>query len=133
VDWFVVAERRDLRSNEDVEVEFGWRSVNAITNLDIFCHQRSPDNWRATMNVSLTPELDRLVQEKVASGLYQTASEVVREGLRLLEAQDQMRTAQLAQVRSKIDRGLEQLDAGRAVSSESAWKRIHKKRRAENV
>jgi antitoxin ParD1/3/4 len=85
------------------------------------------------MNVSLTPELDRLVQEKVASGLYQTASEVVREGLRLLEAQDQMRTAQLAQVRSKIDRGLKQLNAGQAVSSDSAWKRIHKKRRAENV
>ena len=36
------------------------------------------------MNVSLTPELERLVNEKVESGLYQTASEVVREALRLL-------------------------------------------------
>jgi antitoxin ParD1/3/4 len=82
------------------------------------------------VNVSLTPELDRLIQEKVASGRYQTASEVVREGLRLLDAQDQLRAAQLAQVRSKIDRGLKQLDAGEVVSAEHAWKHIRKKKRA---
>ena len=39
------------------------------------------------MNVSLTPELERLVNEKVDSGLYQTASEVVREALRQLAEQ----------------------------------------------
>jgi Arc/MetJ-type ribon-helix-helix transcriptional regulator len=40
------------------------------------------------MNVSLTPELEKLVSEKVRSGLYQTASEVVREALRLLKQRD---------------------------------------------
>ena len=40
------------------------------------------------MNVSLTPELEKLVNEKVRSGLYQTASEVVREALRLLKQRD---------------------------------------------
>src|SRR5262249_3483682 len=40
------------------------------------------------MNVSLTPELEELVNEKVRSGLYQTASEVVREALRLLKHRD---------------------------------------------
>jgi antitoxin ParD1/3/4 len=40
------------------------------------------------MNVSLTPELEELVNEKVRSGLYQTASEVVREALRLLKSRD---------------------------------------------
>ena len=40
------------------------------------------------MNVSLTPELEALVTEKVRSGLYQTASEVVREALRLLKQRD---------------------------------------------
>jgi antitoxin ParD1/3/4 len=40
------------------------------------------------MNVSLTPELEALVNEKVRSGLYQTASEVVREALRLLKQRD---------------------------------------------
>jgi antitoxin ParD1/3/4 len=40
------------------------------------------------MNVSLTPELEELVNKKVRSGLYQTASEVVREALRLLRQRD---------------------------------------------
>jgi antitoxin ParD1/3/4 len=40
------------------------------------------------MNVSLTPELEALVNEKVRSGLYGTASEVVREALRLLKQRD---------------------------------------------
>ena len=40
------------------------------------------------MNVSLTPELEEMVNEKVRGGLYQTASEVVREGLRLLKQRD---------------------------------------------
>jgi antitoxin ParD1/3/4 len=43
------------------------------------------------MNVSLTPEFERLVNEKVESGLYQTASEVVREALRLLKERDYAR------------------------------------------
>jgi antitoxin ParD1/3/4 len=43
---------------------------------------------RPPMNVSLTPELEKLVSEKVRSGLYQTASEVVREALRLLKQRD---------------------------------------------
>lgn len=38
------------------------------------------------MNVSLTPELEQYVQEKVSSGLYYSASEVIREGLRLLRS-----------------------------------------------
>ncbi|HEY7054975.1 MAG TPA: type II toxin-antitoxin system ParD family antitoxin [Vicinamibacterales bacterium] len=40
------------------------------------------------MNVSLTPELEKFVTDKVRSGLYQTASEVVREALRLLKVRD---------------------------------------------
>ena len=43
---------------------------------------------RKTMNVSLTPELERSVAEKVASGRYRTASEVVRAALRLLEKEE---------------------------------------------
>ena len=40
---------------------------------------------RITLNISLTPELDRFINARVASGRYQSASEVVREGLRLLD------------------------------------------------
>jgi antitoxin ParD1/3/4 len=62
------------------------------------------------MNVSLTPELEKLVQEKVASGLYQTASEVIREGLRLLKERDDRQTAAL---REAIQEGLTQLETGK--------------------
>jgi antitoxin ParD1/3/4 len=60
------------------------------------------------MNVSLTPERERLVNEKVASGLYQTASEVVREALRLLKERDQARE----QLRADVQAGVDQLARG---------------------
>jgi antitoxin ParD1/3/4 len=82
------------------------------------------------MNISLTPELDRLVQQKVESGLYQTASEVVREGLRLLHERDALREQQLRSLRRRIDRGVKQLDAGQGVSAERAWKQIQGRRKS---
>ncbi|HSC29149.1 MAG TPA: type II toxin-antitoxin system ParD family antitoxin [Vicinamibacterales bacterium] len=57
------------------------------------------------MNVSLTPELEELVNEKVRSGLYQTASEVVREALRLLKQRDdEARRAAAGDERPSTDR-----------------------------
>ena len=49
--------------------------------------------WRngIVMNVSLTPELESLVNHKVKTGLYNSASEVVREALRLLEEEDRIK------------------------------------------
>ncbi len=58
------------------------------------------------MNVSLTPELEQLVSDKVKSGLYNSASEVVREALRLMDEQDRMRAARLDQLRQDIRAGL---------------------------
>lgn len=55
------------------------------------------------MNVSLTPELEQLVNEKVESGLYQTASEVVREALRLLKERDHAREQLRADVQDGFD------------------------------
>jgi len=66
------------------------------------------------MNVNLTPQLEELVRSKVASGLYTSASEVVREALRLLDEQDRMRAAKLGQLRDDIRQGL---DSGPS----SAW------------
>ena len=59
-----------------------------------------------TMNVNLTPQLDAMVRHKVASGLYNSASEVIREALRLMEEQDRMRAAKLEQLRQDIRDGL---------------------------
>ncbi len=67
------------------------------------------------MNVSLTPQLESLVNEKVKSGLYTSASEVVREALRLLDERDQLQAARLAQLRTEVQHGLRQLDAKQGV------------------
>ena len=70
------------------------------------------------MNVSLTPELEKMIEKKVESGLYQTASEVVREALRLLDHQEKSREAQLAEIRAKIARGIQQLNSGDSFTEE---------------
>ena len=59
-----------------------------------------------TMNVNLSPQLEEMVRQKVASGLYTSASEVVREALRLMEEQDCIRAAKLEQLRQDIRDGL---------------------------
>lgn len=72
------------------------------------------------MNVSLTPELDRFVAEKVQSGSYSSFSEVIREGLRLLKQQDDLRLLRLEQLKREIAVGIEQLDNGEGKTFESA-------------
>ena len=67
------------------------------------------------MNVSLTPELERLIDEKVASGLYDSASEVVRDALRLMRQRDEVRVLALEELRRDILAGVEQLDQGRSA------------------
>ena len=58
------------------------------------------------MNVSLTPQLEDLVHKKVASGLYGSASEVMREALRLLEERDRLHALRLEELREEIKKGL---------------------------
>jgi len=58
-----------------------------------------------TRNVTLTDELDRFVLEKVESGRYENASEVVRAALRTLEREEQQYDAKLAALRAAIDEG----------------------------
>lgn len=58
------------------------------------------------MNVNLTPQLEELVRSKVASGMYTSASEVVREALRLMDEKDRLRAAKLEQLRDDIRQGL---------------------------
>ena len=64
------------------------------------------------MNVSLTPMLEELVQQKVATGLYNSASEVIREALRLLEERDELRKVRVGTLRKEISVGLDQLERG---------------------
>ena len=81
------------------------------------------------MNVSLTPELEHWVDEKVRTGRYASASEVIREALRLLEQQELARQRRLVQVREKIDRALEQLEQGKALDLEDTRARLRAARK----
>jgi len=59
------------------------------------------------MNVSLTPQLEELVKRKVESGLYGSASEVMREALRLLDEHDRLRQMRLEELRAAIQKGVD--------------------------
>lgn len=58
-----------------------------------------------TRNINLTPEMDRFVADRVKSGQYANASEVLRAGLRALEQDEQEDLAKLEALRTAIDKG----------------------------
>jgi antitoxin ParD1/3/4 len=71
------------------------------------------------MNVSLTPELEQLVRQKVDSGRYLSASEVVREGLRLLEDRDRLYQIRLAQLQEELADGIKEANQGEFLDGET--------------
>jgi antitoxin ParD1/3/4 len=79
------------------------------------------------MNVSLTPELEEFVQGKVESGLYNNASEVIREGLRLLKESDEIRL----RWREQIERGWLQAQAGQLVDGPKAMSEVRTRLKAQ--
>lgn len=89
------------------------------------------------MNVSLTPELEQLVNDKVTTGMYQTASEVIREGLRLLRERDQRQDALRRDVRAgfeAVERGeFTEYDAGNIQKLSNRVKARGRKRLAEDA
>lgn len=65
------------------------------------------------MNVSLTAELETVVNQKVQSGMYNSASEVIREGLRLLVEQDRLKQTRLEEIRHSVMQGVKEIAEGR--------------------
>ena len=76
------------------------------------------------MNVSLTPELEKFVADKLKSGMYGTASEVVREGLRLLAERDQQREQKLQHLKALVKDGLDDIEAGRIRPADEVFAEI---------
>jgi antitoxin ParD1/3/4 len=71
----------------------------------------TPDEDTA-MNVNLTPQLEEMVREKVASGRYNNASEVIREALRLLADHERIRYEAF---KAAVNKGFEELDRGEVI------------------
>ena len=68
------------------------------------------------MHVSLTPELETRVKAKIESGLYNNASEVIREALRFMEMhEDWIREVKLAQLREQLQTAAHQIDQGHGI------------------
>ncbi|HSX77145.1 MAG TPA: type II toxin-antitoxin system ParD family antitoxin [Candidatus Saccharimonadia bacterium] len=74
----------------------------------------------------MTPKLEKFVKDKVESGRYHSASEVIREGLRLLEEQEQVREVKLAALREEIQKGLA---SGQSIPGETVFQELREKAR----
>lgn len=81
------------------------------------------------MNVSLTPELEKFVAGKVATGRYNSASEVMREALRLLEEHDRARGTQIAAFNHELGQRLASLDRGERADPAAVRERLQRKSR----
>ncbi len=64
------------------------------------------------MNISLTPQLENYIKQKVETGMYNSVSEVVREALRLLEERDSLQAMKLEALKADIQQGLDSLERG---------------------
>jgi len=83
------------------------------------------------MNISLTPELAKFVENEVESGLYQTASEVVRAGLRRLKEDQAARLPQapktLEELETQLLQSLDRLDRGEGIDGEQVFSRLRRR------
>jgi len=76
------------------------------------------------VNISLTPELEQLVKDKVSSGRYHSVSEVMGEALRLLDERDRVQEKRLAELKAKIQVGIEELERGEGIDGEEVFAEI---------
>jgi antitoxin ParD1/3/4 len=71
------------------------------------------------MNVTIPKSLEALVREKVEEGQYSTEDEVVADALRLMQARDEVAQLKRARLKDAIDRGYEDVEAGRVITLEN--------------
>lgn len=81
------------------------------------------------MNVNLGPVFDQFVADLLKTGHYQSQSEVVREGLRLLKEREEVKQLGLHELRRAIQKGVAAADRGELVDGEEALRRIRSRRR----
>ena len=79
------------------------------------------------MNVHLGSVFDNFIADLLKTGFYQSQSEVVREGLRLLKEREELKNLRLAELRKEIAIGIEQADRGEFVDGKEAFAEIRRR------
>lgn len=86
------------------------------------------------MNVSLTPELEKFIEKEVQTGMYQSASEVVRAGLRLLKDEKSPKPRFIVSSAEELEEkrlvGIRQLDRGEGIPGDVAAKQLRERAQA---
>jgi antitoxin ParD1/3/4 len=86
------------------------------------------------MNISLTPELVKFVQQEVEGGLYQTASEVVRAALRRLKSDQKVMQPELPETLEELEQrlieGLDAIERGEVMNGKECFRRLRRKIKA---
>jgi len=79
------------------------------------------------MNVNLGTVFDQFVADLLKTGHYQSQSEILREGLRLLKEREELKQLRLAELRKEIAIGTEQARRGQVIDGEAVFAEIRKK------
>lgn len=88
---------------------------------------------RTTMNISLTPELEKFVHARVQTGMYQSASEVMREALRLLQERETERASSLEALRARLTESVAQARRGEVRDGKEFFEQLlGKKKKLRN-
>lgn len=86
------------------------------------------------MNISLPRHLEQWVKQRLDTGMYDSASEVIREALRLLCEQEDLKQLRIQELRRQLQTGVEQLDRGASRAFDESViadvKKAGRKRRA---
>jgi len=85
------------------------------------------------MNANLGPALQNFVSELLESGLYQSQSEVIREGLRLLKEREDLKRLRLSELRKEIALGSQQADRGEFLDGPLTFRQIRRRRSARHA
>src|ERR1700730_16532432 len=95
----------------------------SLSTIDNCCYI----SYRLSMNVNLGAVFDSFIADLLKTGLYQSQSEVVREGLRLLKEREELKNLRLAELRKEIAIGSEQADRSEFVDGEKAFAEIRRR------
>lgn len=81
------------------------------------------------MTISLSPELEKLINDKVQSGKYASASEVIRVSLQLLDEQEKRDAERIAKLKGLLQEGIEAADRGELIDGETVFQELQARNR----